>query len=176
MIPTEAYLILSLALFTIGVVGVLTRRNVIIVLMSIELILNAVNINLVAFSRHFGSVDGQVFAIFIITDAAAEAGKFASTLLLSPVRPAGWSVLFSESECLLPLWTKSPAGGGVQDCLWRTFSGIFAMPGLLFRLGPMVLSESCCGLGKYCCSNRPGFQFSRVFLPYGRGIRFHHKK
>ncbi len=73
MIPTEAYLLLSLALFTIGVVGVLTRRNVIIVLMSIELILNAVNINLVAFSRHFGSVDGQVFAIFIITDAAAEA-------------------------------------------------------------------------------------------------------
>ena len=73
MIPTEAYLLLSLALFTIGVVGVLTRRNVIIVLMSIELILNAVNINLVAFSRYFGSVDGQVFAIFIITDAAAEA-------------------------------------------------------------------------------------------------------
>jgi len=73
MIPTEAYLILSLALFTIGVVGVLTRRNVIIVLMSIELILNAVNINLVAFAHYFGSVDGQVFAIFIITDAAAEA-------------------------------------------------------------------------------------------------------
>ena len=73
MIPTEAYLLLSLALFTIGVVGVLTRRNVIIVLMSIELILNAVHINLVAFSRYFGSVDGQVFAIFIITDAAAEA-------------------------------------------------------------------------------------------------------
>jgi hypothetical protein len=49
----------------------------------------------------------------------------------------------SESECLLPLWTKSPAGGGVQDCLWKTFSGVFAtMPGLLFRLGPMVLSES----------------------------------
>jgi NADH-quinone oxidoreductase subunit K len=73
MIPTEAYLLLSLALFTIGVVGVLTRRNVIIVLMSIELILNAVNINLVAFSRLFGAVGGQVFAIFIITDAAAEA-------------------------------------------------------------------------------------------------------
>ena len=51
MIPTESYLFLSLALFTIGVVGVLTRRNVIIMLMSIELILNAVNINLVAFSR-----------------------------------------------------------------------------------------------------------------------------
>ncbi len=73
MIPTSYYLFLSLALFTIGVVGVLTRRNVIIILMSIELILNAVNINLVAFSRMLGSVDGQIFAIFIITDAAAEA-------------------------------------------------------------------------------------------------------
>ncbi len=73
MIPTSHYLFLSLALFTIGVVGVLTRRNVIIILMSIELILNAVNINLIAFSRLYGSVDGQIFAIFVITDAAAEA-------------------------------------------------------------------------------------------------------
>ncbi len=73
MIPTSHYLFLSLALFTIGVIGVLTRRNVIIILMSIELILNAVNINLIAFSRVLGSVDGQIFAIFIITDAAAEA-------------------------------------------------------------------------------------------------------
>jgi NADH-quinone oxidoreductase subunit K len=73
MIPTSHYVYLSLALFTIGVVGVLTRRNVIIVLMSIELILNAVNINLVAFSHMFGATAGQVFAIFIITDAAAEA-------------------------------------------------------------------------------------------------------
>ena len=73
MIPTSHYLFLSLALFTIGVIGVLTRRNVIIILMSIELILNAVNINLIAFSRMLGSVDGQIFAIFVITDAAAEA-------------------------------------------------------------------------------------------------------
>ncbi len=73
MIPTHWYLFLGSALFTIGVVGVLTRRNVIIILMSIELILNAVNINLVAFSQHFNSIDGQVFAIFVITDAAAEA-------------------------------------------------------------------------------------------------------
>ena len=72
-IGTEHYIFLSFILFTIGVVGVLTRRNVIIILMSIELILNAVNINLVAFSRLWGSVDGQIFAIFIITDAAAEA-------------------------------------------------------------------------------------------------------
>ena len=67
------YLILSTALFTVGVIGVLTRRNVVIVLMSIELILNAVNINLVAFSRQLGQVAGQAFAIFIIADAAAEA-------------------------------------------------------------------------------------------------------
>lgn len=73
MIPVSHYLFLSLVLFIIGVVGVLTRRNVIIILMSVELILNAVNINLVAFSRLFGSVDGQIFALFIITDAAAEA-------------------------------------------------------------------------------------------------------
>lgn len=72
-VPLSHYLFLSLALFIIGVIGVLTRRNVIIILMSIELILNAVNINLVAFARVFGDVAGQVFAIFIITDAAAEA-------------------------------------------------------------------------------------------------------
>jgi NADH-quinone oxidoreductase subunit K len=73
VIPVTHYIFLSLALLTIGVIGVLTRRNVIVILMSIELILNAVNINLVAFSRMFGQVHGQVFAIFIITDAAAEA-------------------------------------------------------------------------------------------------------
>lgn len=72
-VSTEHYLALSLALFTIGVIGVLTRRNVIVILMSIELILNAVNINLVAFAQHYSNVNGQVFAIFIITDAAAEA-------------------------------------------------------------------------------------------------------
>jgi NADH-quinone oxidoreductase subunit K len=73
MIPTEYYIFLGTGLFIIGVVGVLTRRNVLIILMSIELILNAVNINLMAFSQYFKSVDGQVFAIFVITDAAAEA-------------------------------------------------------------------------------------------------------
>jgi len=73
MVPTSHYLFLSLLMLTIGIIGVLTRRNVIIILMSIELILNAVNINLVAFARHFGSVDGQIFALFVITAAAAEA-------------------------------------------------------------------------------------------------------
>ena len=73
MIPAEYYIFLGTGLFAIGVFGVLTRRNVLIILMSIELILNAVNINLMAFSQYFKSVDGQVFAIFVITDAAAEA-------------------------------------------------------------------------------------------------------
>ncbi len=71
-ITTIHYLIVAAALFILGVIGVLTRRNVVIILMSIELILNAVNLNLVAFSRLY-DFHGQVFAIFIITDAAAEA-------------------------------------------------------------------------------------------------------
>ena len=71
-ISTLHYLVLGAALFLLGVIGVLTRRNVVIVLMSIELILNAVNLNLVAFSRLWG-LHGQVFSIFVITDAAAEA-------------------------------------------------------------------------------------------------------
>jgi NADH-quinone oxidoreductase subunit K len=72
-ISTLHYLVLGAALFLLGVIGVLTRRNVVIVLMSIELILNAVNLNLVAFSHMWGNLHGQVFSIFIITDAAAEA-------------------------------------------------------------------------------------------------------
>ena len=71
-IATLHYLVVAAALFIIGTIGVLTRRNVVIILMSIELILNAVNLNLVAFSRLWG-LQGQVFAIFVITDAAAEA-------------------------------------------------------------------------------------------------------
>ena len=69
------YLALSAALLLIGTIGVLTRRNIVIILMSIELILNAVNINLVSFSHSFGPgrVEGQIFAIFVIVDAVAEA-------------------------------------------------------------------------------------------------------
>ena len=73
MVPIHYYLLLGLALFTVGVVGVLTRRNIIIILMSIELMMNAVNINLVAFSDNLQQVTGQVYAIFVITVAAAEA-------------------------------------------------------------------------------------------------------
>jgi NADH-quinone oxidoreductase subunit K len=67
------YVVLSAALFIIGVIGVLVRRNLIIVFMSIELMLNAVNINLVAFSDQYRHAVGQVFALFVIAVAAAEA-------------------------------------------------------------------------------------------------------
>ena len=72
-ITTYHYLVLSAALLMIGTIGVLTRRNIVVILMSIELILNAVNVNLIAFSNQLQSLHGQVFAIFVITDAAAEA-------------------------------------------------------------------------------------------------------
>ncbi len=72
-VTTVHYLVLSAALLLIGTVGVLTRRNIVIILMSIELILNAVNINLIAFSHALRNVNGQIFAIFVITDAVAEA-------------------------------------------------------------------------------------------------------
>lgn len=68
------FLILAAALFCIGVYGVIARRNGVLVLMSIELILNSVNINLVAFSVMTGAISGQVFALFIIAVAAAEVG------------------------------------------------------------------------------------------------------
>ncbi len=73
MITLAHYVGLSFLLFSIGVTGVLVRRNLLTVLMSIELMLNAVNINLVAFSRHMGSLDGQIVSIFVITVAAGEA-------------------------------------------------------------------------------------------------------
>ena len=72
MIPLTSFIILSAILFCIGIFGVLTRRNVIGILMSIELILNAANINLVAFNKYLGTPDGlgQIFAIFVIAIAA----------------------------------------------------------------------------------------------------------
>jgi len=72
-ITTFHYLVVASTLFVLGVIGVLTRRNVVIVLMSIELILLAVNINLVAFSTFLGDIVGQVFALLVLTVAAAEA-------------------------------------------------------------------------------------------------------
>ncbi|GAA4463932.1 NADH-quinone oxidoreductase subunit NuoK [Nibrella saemangeumensis] len=71
-IPLNYYLIISTALFVIGIIGVLTRRNVIIILMSIELMLNAVNLLLIAFSSYRADPSGQVFVFFIMAVAAAE--------------------------------------------------------------------------------------------------------
>jgi len=73
VITQTHYLILSAVLFFIGVMGVMFRRNIIVILMSIELMLNAVNINLIAFSHQWSDEIGQVFAIFVICVAAAEA-------------------------------------------------------------------------------------------------------
>lgn len=73
MITTGHYLILSAALLLIGTLGLLLRRNAVVVLMSLELILNAVNVNLIAFSHHLNQVHGQIFAIFVICIAVAEA-------------------------------------------------------------------------------------------------------
>ena len=75
MIPLSWYLYLSAALFSIGLFGVLARRNAVVILLSVELMLNAVNINLIAFWRYtaVGQLTGQLFAIFVITVAAAEA-------------------------------------------------------------------------------------------------------
>ena len=75
-------MLLSAFLFCTGVYGVLARRNGVLVLMSIELMLNAVNINLVAFSAYLGDVAGQVFALFVITIAAAEVGVGLAIVLL----------------------------------------------------------------------------------------------
>ncbi|MFD1735214.1 NADH-quinone oxidoreductase subunit NuoK [Bacillus salitolerans] len=74
-IPLSAYLVLALILFCIGLYGALTKRNAVVVLISIELMLNAVNINLVAFSKYGvnPSITGQIFSLFTITVAAAEA-------------------------------------------------------------------------------------------------------
>ena len=73
MITLQHYLLLSAALFSLGIFGVLTRKNAVNVLMGIELILNSANINLIAFSRYSShGLDGQMFAVFVIVVAAAE--------------------------------------------------------------------------------------------------------
>jgi len=73
MIGLTHYLVLAAILFAIGVTGVLMRRNVLVILLSIELILSAVNINFIAFSSYLGNAAGQIFVFFVMTVAAAEA-------------------------------------------------------------------------------------------------------
>ncbi len=76
------FLLLAAVLFSIGVYGVIARRNAVLVLMSIELILNAVNLNLIAFSLMHGQADGQVFALYVIAIAAAEVGVGLAMVLM----------------------------------------------------------------------------------------------
>jgi NAD(P)H-quinone oxidoreductase subunit 4L len=80
--PVTQYVLLSAFLFCTGIYGVLARRNGVLVLMSIELMLNAVNINLVAFSARLNDAAGQVFALFVIAIAAAEVGVGLAIVLL----------------------------------------------------------------------------------------------
>lgn len=72
MVSIEAYIVLSAVLFTLGAMGVVLRRNAILVFMSVELMLNAANLALVAFAYQWGQVDGQIFVFFVITVAASE--------------------------------------------------------------------------------------------------------
>jgi len=73
MVSLNGYLILSAILFAIGTIGVLTRRNAIVIFMCVELMLNAVNLTFIAFSKFLGNLDGQIFVFFVMTVAAAEA-------------------------------------------------------------------------------------------------------
>ena len=73
MLSLHHYLILSGILFSIGAMGVLVRRNAIVIFMCVELMLNAVNLTFIAFSRYLGNIDGQIFVFFVMTVAAAEA-------------------------------------------------------------------------------------------------------
>ena len=82
MVGTQEFLILSAALFAIGVAGVISRRNLFIIFLSIELMLNAVNLSFLTFSRHLGSMDGHVFAFFVIALAAAEAAIGLAVVIL----------------------------------------------------------------------------------------------
>lgn len=72
MVSLEHYLVLSALLFALGMAGVMFRRNLIVILMSLELMLNAVNLSFVAFSRYLGSIEGQIFVLFVMVVAAAE--------------------------------------------------------------------------------------------------------
>ncbi|MBN4054465.1 NADH-quinone oxidoreductase subunit NuoK, partial [Nitrospira defluvii] len=73
MVPLSYYIVVAALMFVIGLMGILIRRNFLIILFSVELMLNAANINLVAFSRSYGEVDGQIISLFVIVIAAAEA-------------------------------------------------------------------------------------------------------
>lgn len=96
-ITTNHYLVLSAMLFVIGLVGILTRRNMIVVLMSIELVLNSVNLNLAAFSYQYSDLTGQIFGVFVIAVAAGEAAV-GLAILVALYRLRGTTELDQASE------------------------------------------------------------------------------
>ncbi len=97
MITATHYVVLSLILFSLGIIGVMVRRNMIMVLMSLELIFNAVNLNLIAFSYQLADLSGQLLAIFVITVAAAEAA-IGLGLIIALLRVKGTTMLDEVSE------------------------------------------------------------------------------
>ena len=102
-------LFFSMALFLLGVIGVLTRRNAIIVLMSIELMLNAANINFIAFSRSMASLGGQVFAVFVIMLVPLQGAP-----LRPPVRHVAGALVLAgllAASLVTYFWNAPPAGG-----------------------------------------------------------------
>ncbi len=96
-ITTNHYLVLSAMLFVIGLVGILTRRNMIVVLMSIELVLNSVNLNLAAFSYQYSDLTGQIMGVFVIAVAAGEAA-IGLAILVGLYRLRGTTSLDHASE------------------------------------------------------------------------------
>ncbi len=97
MIGATHYIVLSLILFVLGVIGVMVRRNLVTVLMALELVFNAATLNLIAFSDRLGDLSGQVLAVFVITIAAAEAA-IGLGLILALVRLKDTVALDEASE------------------------------------------------------------------------------
>ena len=108
MIGLQHYLVVSAILFVMGVLGIfINRKNIIIILMAIELILLSVNINLVAFSAYLGDLVGQVFAMFVLTVAAAEAAITASRSLVVGAEAAAEAARAGAQPCARPAVSSS---------------------------------------------------------------------
>lgn len=92
MVPLEHYLLLTAILFTLGVIGVLTRKNILVIFMSIELMLNSVNLTFVAFARYLESMDGQIVVFLVMTVAASEVAVGLALIVVYFRRKASISV------------------------------------------------------------------------------------
>jgi NADH-quinone oxidoreductase subunit K len=96
-VTTSHYVVLSALIFAVGLFGIVTRRNAVVILMSLELMLNGANLAFVAFSRHWGNLQGQVFTFFVIAVAAAEAAV-ALAILIALFRLKGGVTLDDATE------------------------------------------------------------------------------